>query len=540
MTEDTLLSNVSNNTVNRKNKKWLRPWNVKQFNDLYNRDDRFFSVLIKGAIGFLNSHIKMYDKPINHFIFNTGSSYMFVESNGYEFSWNETSGEDSMYMELPRCVVELGNISIPQEELSQSFARGNYERKDEDIIKGYNAEIKRLPIEMNLSLHYTFSNFNESIVVLQELFDELVFQRYFSIAYLGQIVRCSIEFPNSTQLEIGKIDFSAAEIVQRNINLDVVICTNYPLINQKTEISSNQVISKFKGYLQPNNRADNIEILIDGVKSNTNDIYMDLRKFDINKDNIINETEISLIRDFIERFDVDEDYEVTSHDIGLITESFMNEEYNVHYDILNTGKLDINNLLTIKELFNILDLNHDERVNELEINQIMNNILIAQKFDINADLTIDYNDLRTIISYIEEHETEKWSDLYNDFTTYLSKSIKPISEELYQYILDVTNDNLNDMKIAVEYWIANHKNEIDINNSTIQELYKLWEKLVTFKIYDMKGDGIIDKKDAQYVTDIIGANTEHTISYYESSNIIIHMNDHELHDDSITDILEIK
>lgn len=540
MTEDTLLSNVSNNTVNRKNKKWLRPWNVKQFNDLYNRDDRFFSVLIKGAIGFLNSHIKMYDKPINHFIFNTGSSYMFVESNGYEFSWNETSGEDSMYMELPRCVVELGNISIPQEELSQSFARGNYERKDEDTIKGYNAEIKRLPIEMNLSLHYTFSNFNESIVVLQELFDELVFQRYFSIAYLGQIVRCSIEFPNSTQLEIGKIDFSAAEIVQRNINLDVVICTNYPLINQKTEISSNQVISKFKGYLQPNNRADNIEILIDGIKSNTNDIYMDLRKFDINKDNIINETEISLIRDFIERFDVDEDYEVTSHDIGLITESFMNEEYNVNYDILNTGKLDINNLLTIKELFNILDLNHDERVNELEINQIMNNILIAQKFDINGDLTIDYNDLRTIISYIEEHETEKWSDLYNDFTTYLTKSIKPISEELYQYILDVTNDNLNDMKIAVEYWIANHKNEIDINNSTIQELYKLWENLVTFKIYDMKGDGVIDKKDAQYVTDIIGANTEHTISYYESSNIVIHMNDHELHDDSITDILEIK
>ena len=540
MTEDTLLSNISNNTENRKNKKWLRPWNVKQFNDLYNRDDRFFSVLIKGAIGFLNSHIKMYDKPINHFIFNTGSSYMFVESNGYEFSWNETSGEDSMYMELPRCVVELGNISIPQEELSQSFARGNYERKDEDTIKGYNAEIKRLPIEMNLSLHYTFSNFNESIVVLQELFDELVFQSYFSIAYLGQIVRCSIEFPNSTQLEIGKIDFSAAEIVQRNINLDVVICTNYPLINQKTEISSNQVISKFKGYLQPNNRADNIEILIDGVKSNINDIYMDLRKFDINKDNIINETEISLIRDFIERFDVDEDYEVTSHDIGLITESFMDEEYNVHYDILNTGKLDINNLLTIKELFNILDLNHDERVNELEINQIMNNILIAQKFDINGDLVIDYNDLRTIISYIEEHDKEKWSDLYNDFTTYLTKSIKPISEELYQYILDVTTDNLNDVKIAVEYWIANHKNEIDINNSTIQELYKLCEKLVTFKIYDMKGDGIIDKNDAQYVTDIIGANTEHTISYYESSNIIIHMNDHELHNDSITDILEIK
>ena len=71
--------------------RWIRPWNIVKFDDLYNRDDRFFSVIIKGMINWLNTHILLYDKPINHFLYNTGSSYMYMESSGYEFSWVETS-----------------------------------------------------------------------------------------------------------------------------------------------------------------------------------------------------------------------------------------------------------------------------------------------------------------------------------------------------------------------------------------------------------------------------------------------------------------
>lgn len=537
MDNNNVISNVSNHTVNRKKGPWLRPWNVTKFNDLYNRDDRFFSVLVKGALAYLNSHIKMYDKSINHFIFNTGSSYMYVESNGYEFSWNETSGEDSMYMELPRCVVELGNVTITQEELSQPYARGNYERKDENVIKGFNAEIRRLPIEMGLSLHYSFSNFNEAIVVLQELFDKLVFQQYFNIAYLGQVIRCSIEFPNSTQLEIGKIDFSAAEVVQRNINLDVIICTNYPIINERSEINMNQIISKFKGYLSSSNRGDNIEILIDGVKSNINDVYFDLLKYDINHDGIIDESEISLIREFIERFDIDEDGEVTSHDISMITEEFTNENYNIKYDILNKGSYDIQNLLVIKELFSALDVNNDGRINEFEIQDLIDVIDTTLKFDLNGDLKVDYNDLKNFISYIENNEGTLYKDLYDDLTKFLNKEIKSLSDELYQYILDIVNENIYDAKIAIEYWLNN--NLISISNSIITELYHLIDALIDFKKYDVNDDGIIDKKDAQYITDTIGANTEHTISYYVSSNIILHMNDHDLNDESITDVVEI-
>lgn len=71
----------------------------------------------------------MYDDPINHFIFNTGSAYMYIESDGYEFKWSETTGEDKMYMHLPRCVCEINDIIYLQKSLlihlSEVYMKGS-------------------------------------------------------------------------------------------------------------------------------------------------------------------------------------------------------------------------------------------------------------------------------------------------------------------------------------------------------------------------------------------------------------------------------
>lgn len=526
------------NTVNRIKNPWIRPWNTKQFNDLYNRDDRFFSVLLKGTIAYLNSHIKMYNKPINHFIFNTGSSYMYVESNGYEFNWNETSGEDMMYMELPRCVIEMDNIDVPQEELSQPFARGNYERKDEDKIKGFNAEIQRIPIELSLNLHYVFSNFNEGIVVMQELFDELIFQRYFNIVYLGQIVQCSIEFTNSYNIELNKIDLGAAEQNVRNMNIQVKVCSNYPVINEKSEISTSQIISKFKGYIDQNDRHDTIQIFIDGIESNRKDIYIDLRKYDLNEDGVISDEELNTIQEFIHNFDVDGDGEVTSKDINIITEEFYNETYNIKYDILNLGVLDIKNLTIIKHLFSILDLNYDNVVNQYEIDQIVNIIRLFINFDFNHDLAIDYNDVNAIIKFITEHENKTYQDFIDMLMNFINSYPEIFNESYKEYILNIVKTDLENYKSAIEYYIR--ENNIIIDNSVLQQLYLYLSYLFFFSIYDLNHDGILNKDDIDVLTNIIYEYTEHKITYYISSNITIHMNDHTLGKDSITDIIEYK
>jgi len=234
-----------NNVFNREREPWIRPWNQEKFDDLYNRDERFFSLVVKGLLSWLNRNIVLYNKSINHFIFNTGSSYLYVESNGYEYNVSETTGEDTMYMKLPRCLIEISDINIPMEELSAPFSRGNYERRSGNQLQGFNAEIRRLPIELTINMKYYLSNFNETIVLLQELIDKLVFQRYFNITYLGKVVQCSIEFPANYNPELNKIDMSSPEPNQRNITFDIKICTNYPLIDTRTEIPTDKVISKF-------------------------------------------------------------------------------------------------------------------------------------------------------------------------------------------------------------------------------------------------------------------------------------------------------
>ena len=229
---------------------WIRPWDKEKFDDLHNRDERFFGLLIKGTLAWLNKNIVLYNKPIKHFIFNTGSSIMYVESNGYKFSWNETTGEDMAYMSRPRCVVELGDISVDTSELTQPNIRGVYERDNNSNIEGFNAEFRRMPIQMSMSLNYVLSNFNESIVLLEELISKLSFQRYFKIVYLGQLIECSIEFPTSHSININKIDMTSTDTNQKNITIQVNICSSYPAFNEISEISNRLVISKMSSGIE--------------------------------------------------------------------------------------------------------------------------------------------------------------------------------------------------------------------------------------------------------------------------------------------------
>ena len=88
-----------------------------------------------------------------------------------------------------------------------------------------------MPVELNINLKYVLANFNETIVLLQELLDKIVFQKYFNITYLGKVIECSIELPMDFTTEINKIDMSSPETNQKNITLSIKVCSNYPIVN---------------------------------------------------------------------------------------------------------------------------------------------------------------------------------------------------------------------------------------------------------------------------------------------------------------------
>lgn len=250
---------------------WIRPWNIEKFDNLSNKDERFFSIVTKGALSWLTRNIILYNKPINHFIYNTGTSIMYVETNGYEMSWNETTGEDQIYMSRPRCIVSVGDINIDKGELTQPHIRGIYEREvkyDKDIrIQGFNAEIRRIPITIQLNLNYVLSSFNESIILTEELISKFLFQQYFNVVYLGQNIMCSIELPESFHIETNKIDMTSTETNQKTISCSINLCCNYPRINEKTEMSNDNVIMDFKYNLTANN--DKLSTNVSGLDDST-------------------------------------------------------------------------------------------------------------------------------------------------------------------------------------------------------------------------------------------------------------------------------
>ena len=386
-----------NNVFNREREPWIRPWNQEKFDDLYNRDERFFSLVIKGLLSWLNRNIVLYNKSINHFIFNTGSSYLYVESNGYEYNVSETTGEDTMYMKLPRCLIEISDINIPMEELSAPFSRGNYERRSGNQLQGFNAEIRRLPIELTINMKYYLSNFNETIVLLQELIDKLVFQRYFNITYLGKVVQCSIEFPANYNPELNKIDMSSSEPNQRNITFDIKICTNYPLIDTRTEIPTDKVISNF-GY--------DVDLYLKGFNSDSmkkEQIISDDDGFTEFENDLVNEKE-DIIFDKVEPIHTqDNPDDVEDKDSVTIYTKDIKDPFIKKFDINNDGIIDINDLITK------FDTNNDGVIDEHELITILEKMKY-EAYDENCDYAeschyrIDYKDVYYAIKLINKQE----------------------------------------------------------------------------------------------------------------------------------------
>lgn len=127
-----------------------------------------------------------------------------------------------------------------------------------------------------MTLKYSLSNFNESLILIEELFAKMIWMKYYHINYLGQNIQCSIEFPDAAQITLNKIDFESANNRNKTIELQIKIRTNYPIVNQRTEISASNTI---EGGVINTNPHKKLEIVINA--DNTQ------RKFGVHENNHI-------------------------------------------------------------------------------------------------------------------------------------------------------------------------------------------------------------------------------------------------------------
>ena len=73
-----------------------------------------------------------------------------------------------------------------------------------------------------------------------------VFRKYFNITYLGQTIKCSLNWPTEQSVQINKIDMTSSETNQKTIEFSLNLSTSYPQIDERTESRNDSIIGKFK------------------------------------------------------------------------------------------------------------------------------------------------------------------------------------------------------------------------------------------------------------------------------------------------------
>lgn len=207
-----------------------------------NNIELFFGDAIKATILFLNKNIKLRDKRIPHFILNTGDEILYRELMDYEYSRTEVTDENFVYNEIPRCQVDVSEVATQPDQLTQPYSRGFFEVEVDDHVYEFTAEVRRMPIQMNLNLKYYIDSFTDCLTLAQYIITNLTYVRTFSFVYMGEEILCSVRLPDSESIEkLTSLSFDS-ENRFKSISFDLALETNIPIFNGRSAIESSAVI----------------------------------------------------------------------------------------------------------------------------------------------------------------------------------------------------------------------------------------------------------------------------------------------------------
>lgn len=219
-----------------------------------NNQSLYFSILIKGLLLELNKEIKIRNIPIPHIILHTGDDIMYLKNKGYDHSKEpeENTNEDYIYNIVPRCIVNPKGINIPLEQLSSPYSRGIFTIEDQDNIYNISAEFRRLPIKLSVDLKYYVNSYTEMLELMQQIISKLSFIRTYNITYMGQVIKCSYNIPDSLDNEYQmEMDGLNTENRNKTMEFSIEIESNFPVFDNKTVVSTGNIITNCNRDLNP-------------------------------------------------------------------------------------------------------------------------------------------------------------------------------------------------------------------------------------------------------------------------------------------------
>lgn len=210
-----------------------------------NNKDLFMSILFKALCHQLNHQLYLRNKKIPHFMINTGDDIMYLEVKGQEQSKDpkETINEDFVYNSVPRCVLNMADLEVLEDQITNPYTRGRFELEHEDQIVGFTGEFRRIPLKLTVMLKYYLDNFTDVLTVTQHIITKLLFIRTFKFDYLGETIEASYKVPTSYSHDKNiTFDGGTTEQKLRTIELSLDVETNMPVFDVRTTIQADNYI----------------------------------------------------------------------------------------------------------------------------------------------------------------------------------------------------------------------------------------------------------------------------------------------------------
>lgn len=213
-----------------------------------NNQELFFSNVIKGLILDLNKDISVRNIKVPHFILHTGNDAMYLEIKGYDNSIEPTqiSNENYIYSITPRCIINPAGIDLIPDQLTNPYSLGKLQYDSGEELYDLTAEFRRIPIKMEVELKYITDTFRDMLEIIQQVITKLSFLRTYSITYMGQHIKCSYQLPQSfSEDHLMDLDGTTTDNKSHTMELSIEIESHIPVYNEKTIMSSGDVISKY-------------------------------------------------------------------------------------------------------------------------------------------------------------------------------------------------------------------------------------------------------------------------------------------------------
>ena len=210
-----------------------------------NNKDLFMSILFKSLCHQLNNQLYLREKKIPHFMVNTGDDIMYLEVKGQDQSKEpkEVTNENFVYNSVPRCILNMADLEVLEDQITSPYSRGHFELEHEDQIVGFTGEFRRIPLKMNVTLKYYLDNFTDVLTVTQHIITKLLFIRTFKFDYLGETIEASYKVPTSYNHDKNiTFDGGTTEQKLRTIELSLDIETNMPVFDTRTTIKADNYI----------------------------------------------------------------------------------------------------------------------------------------------------------------------------------------------------------------------------------------------------------------------------------------------------------